>query len=55
MAPRKDDLEFTEKDAEARDKLLRDLLATPPQPRPKRERAKGSRAARKRPKATPDN
>jgi hypothetical protein len=31
--------EFTEEDQEQRDKLLRKLLTTPPQPRPKRERA----------------
>lgn len=30
--------EFTEEDQEQRDKLLRKLLTTPPQPRPKRER-----------------
>jgi hypothetical protein len=30
--------EFTEEEQEKRDKLLRKLLKTPPQPRPKRER-----------------
>jgi hypothetical protein len=35
--------QFTEEDQEKRDKLLRKLLKTPPQPRPKREREKTKR------------
>jgi hypothetical protein len=40
----KDPTQFTEEDQEQRDKLLRKLLTTPPQPRPKRGRNEGKSA-----------
>jgi hypothetical protein len=40
MNENKDHQEFTEQEQEQRDKLLRRLLKTPPQPRPTRERGK---------------